>query len=124
MTTIAATLQGANELDEEAAAELDRELTGIEKKLKASSDTTSRDLLSMVSIVRGTLMQQAKNLTDEEVENLTDSYTYANPRYWDQYYNKTSGDESYDWYVTWDSPVEKMTFRLRDEGSEVPVTKI
>lgn len=124
MTTIAATLQGAGELDEEVAAELDAELTGIEKKIKGSSDTVARDLLSMVSVVRGTLMQQAKNLTDEQVENLTNSYTYANPRYWDQYYNKTSGDESYDWYVTWDSKIEEAKFKPRDELAEIDAKQL
>lgn len=120
MTTIAATLQGAGELDEEVADELNRELQVIEKKIDGSDDKISRDLASMVSVVRGTLFQQAKNLTDEQVENLTNSYTYANPRYWDQYYNKTSGEESYDWYVTWDSPMEDCTFAPYDEGDKKP----
>lgn len=119
MTTIAATLQSAGELDEDVAAELDSELKGIEKKIKGSSDTIARDLLSMVSVVRGTLFQQAKNLTDEQVANLTDSYTYANPKYWDQYYNKTGDKESYDWYVTWDSKIEDAKFKPREKSAEI-----
>eukprot|EP00746_Dinoflagellata_sp_MGD_P008822 gnl/MRDRNA2_/MRDRNA2_117716_c0_seq1.p1 gnl/MRDRNA2_/MRDRNA2_117716_c0~~gnl/MRDRNA2_/MRDRNA2_117716_c0_seq1.p1 ORF type:complete len:395 (+),score=101.62 gnl/MRDRNA2_/MRDRNA2_117716_c0_seq1:84-1268(+) len=124
MTTIAATLQGAGELDEEVATELDEELKGIEKKIEGSSDTIARDLRSMVSVVRGTLMQQAKNLTDEQVENLTNSYTYANPRYWDQYYNKTGQSESYDWYVTWDSKIENAKFRPRDKDAEIDAMQL
>mmetsp|Transcript_47641 Transcript_47641/g.137092 ORF Transcript_47641/g.137092 Transcript_47641/m.137092 type:complete len:378 (+) Transcript_47641:60-1193(+) len=114
MTEIAAALASAEELDSDAAKQLDAELKGIEGELGADSSPTSRDLRSMVSVVRGTLYQKSEKLTDEQVEGLEgNSFTYANPRYWDDYYNRTSEEETYDWYGTWDTPID-------DKGAFVP----
>lgn len=110
MTTLATSLEASGALDSDAAKELDDELTTIDTELGGTEDPTARDLRSMVSVVRGTLYQRSGKLSDEEVENLTNSYTYANPRYWDDYYNKTTEEERFDWYGSWDSAVEPMTF--------------
>mmetsp|Transcript_64807 Transcript_64807/g.181195 ORF Transcript_64807/g.181195 Transcript_64807/m.181195 type:complete len:379 (+) Transcript_64807:90-1226(+) len=114
MTEIASALAGGDELDSDAAKQLDAELKEIEGELGSDSSSTSRDLRSMVSVVRGTLYQKSEKLTDEEVESLGgNSFTYANPRYWDDYYNRTTEDETYDWYGTWETAVT-------DRGDFVP----
>jgi len=120
MTDIATALVDGGILDSAAAKEIDVELKDIEQELNEADGTIARDLLSMVSVVRGTLYQKGNNLTDEEVEGLEDSaYTYANPRYWDEYYKKTTGDEKYDWYGTWDTPIVETTFQARGTGDAI-----
>lgn len=106
MTQIATALKAGGQLDGEAAQTLDNELTEIEKEIATMDDKMARDLRSMCSIIRGTLYQQSANLTDEQVEKMNNSYTYANPRYWDEYYKKTDEAERFDWYVSWDTPTK------------------
>lgn len=106
MTQIATILTDGDSLDSGAVHELDAELKGIEAEIADDAGSTARDLRSMVSVVRGTLYQRSEKLSDEEVEALgSNSFTYANPRYWEDYYNKTSGEDKFDWYGSWDSPV-------------------
>merc|ERR1719181_2338908 len=59
----------------------------------------------MAAIIRGTLTQKTKGLSDDEVE-ADGSYTYANPRYWDDYYNRTTEEERFDWYGSWDTQID------------------
>jgi len=106
MTQIATALKAADQLDGEAAKTLDTELTDIENEIEAMDDKMARDLRSMVMVIRGTLYQQTGNLTDEQVEKMNNSYTYANPRYWDDYYKKLDESERFDWYVSWDTPTK------------------
>jgi len=103
MTQIATALKATDQLDGEAAKTLDAELTDIEKEIEPMEDKMARDLRSMVTVIRGTLYQQSANLTDEQVEKMNNSYTYANPRYWDDYYKKLDEAERFDWYVSWDT---------------------
>lgn len=106
MTQIATVLTNGDILEPEAVKELDQELKSIEGEIADDAGSTARDLRSMVSVVRGTLYQHSETLSDEEVEALGgNSFTYANPRYWEDYYNKTSSDEKFDWYGSWDTPV-------------------
>lgn len=116
MTEIASQLNAAEALDGEAAQELNKELTGIEEELDGAGGSVARDLMSMVSVVRGQMYQKAENLTDEQVQELNKSFTYANPNYWDDYYNKTSEEERFDWYGSWDTAVQEVT--ISDSGDE------
>jgi SAM-dependent methyltransferase len=101
-TEAASAIQNAGKLDSEAARALDIEMTDIEGQIEGLDGDIARDLRAMVSVVRGTMYQKTEGLTDEQVEKLGNSYTYANPRYWDDYYNKTSEEERFDWYGSWD----------------------
>jgi len=117
MTQIATALTSLDESDAMAVKELDAELFRVEDELVGDESSIARDLRSMVAVVRGTLMQHTAKLSDEEVESLEgNAFTYANPRYWEDYYSKTSAEEKYDWYGTWDSKVEAAgeTLRLKD----------
>jgi len=106
MTQIATVLTNGQVLDAEAVKELDVELRDIEGEIVDVEGSVARDLRSMVGVVRGTLYQRSEKLSDEEVEALGgNSFTYANPRYWEDYYNKTSAEDMYDWYGTWDTGV-------------------
>jgi len=109
MTQIGSGLEQSGQLDGEAAAELQKELVAIEEELGGADDAISRDLRSMVSVVRGTIYQRSENLTDQEVAEKTKTYTYANPNYWDDYYNKTEGEERYDWYGGWDTAITELS---------------
>jgi len=109
MTQLGTALEQSGALDSEAATELNRELAEIEAELGGDDDAIARDLRSMVSVVRGTLYQRSENLTDAQVEEKTNSFTYANPRYWDDYYNKTEQGEMYDWYGSWDTAIEETS---------------
>mmetsp|Transcript_100406 Transcript_100406/g.216523 ORF Transcript_100406/g.216523 Transcript_100406/m.216523 type:complete len:375 (-) Transcript_100406:27-1151(-) len=109
MTQIGAGLEQSGQLDSEAATELQKELAQIEEELGDADDSISRDLRSMVSVVRGTIYQRSENLTDEEVAEKTGRYTYANPNYWDDYYNKTTVEERYDWYGGWDTAIKEVS---------------
>jgi len=124
MTQVATSLEVGGALDTDAARELDKELTTIDEELGATEDPTARDLRSMVTVVRGTLYQRAEKLTDEEVENLTGSFTYANPRYWDDYYNKTSQGEMFDWYGSWDTGIVEMKFNPKGAEESVKASNI
>eukprot|EP00927_Polykrikos_kofoidii_P065669 TRINITY_DN61399_c0_g1_i1.p1 TRINITY_DN61399_c0_g1~~TRINITY_DN61399_c0_g1_i1.p1 ORF type:complete len:400 (+),score=77.22 TRINITY_DN61399_c0_g1_i1:75-1274(+) len=121
-TDTAATLKAAGQLESKAARILDEELTAMEEEIDGLDGSTARDLRAMVSVVRGTLYQHAENLTDAEVEKLErSSFTYANPRYWDDYYNKTSNEERYDWYGSWDTSVLVRQANVAD-GSDASST--
>eukprot|EP00929_Paragymnodinium_shiwhaense_P102786 TRINITY_DN6601_c0_g1_i2.p1 TRINITY_DN6601_c0_g1~~TRINITY_DN6601_c0_g1_i2.p1 ORF type:complete len:360 (-),score=119.97 TRINITY_DN6601_c0_g1_i2:47-1126(-) len=104
-TELASGLQKAGQLDSDAAKTLNDEIADIEEGINGLDDSVARDLMAMVSVVRGTLIQKTEGLTDEEVEKLGNSYTYANANYWDDYYNKTEAEERFDWYGSWDSPI-------------------
>jgi len=124
MTQIATALKGAEQLDGEAADTLDTELTDIEKEIEGMEGSIARDLRSMVSVIRGTLYQQSGNLTDEQVEKMNNSFTYANPRYWDDYYKKVDEGERFDWYVSWDTGVNQISFAPRDSGEQRTANKL
>jgi len=110
MTQVATALRASGELDSEAAHELDAELTKIEAEVQGADDKVMRDLLSVVSVVRGLLYKFGEGFSDEEVEGLPRaSFTYASPRYWDDYYNKTTEEERFDWYGTWDTAIEEAS---------------
>merc|ERR1712139_552324 len=81
-------------------------------------DNIARDLRSMVSVIRGTLYQQTQNLSDEQEAKLNNSFTYANPKYWDEYYKKTGEAERFDWYVSWDTAIKETRFAPRDAGEQ------
>lgn len=117
MTDLSSRLVSSGSLDSEAAAQLSKELDGLEAEI-GNDGTIARDLKSMVTVVRGTLIQTGNKLTDEEVEATGTAYTYANPRYWDDYYNKTTSDEKYDWYGTWDTPIIPTTFKPKGSGQQ------
>eukprot|EP00928_Gymnodinium_smaydae_P038548 TRINITY_DN26571_c0_g1_i1.p1 TRINITY_DN26571_c0_g1~~TRINITY_DN26571_c0_g1_i1.p1 ORF type:complete len:419 (+),score=104.06 TRINITY_DN26571_c0_g1_i1:38-1258(+) len=110
MTQLATELQQSGLLDEDAASTLDKELSAIELEVEGAEGSVPRDLRSMVSVIRGTMAQKSKNLSDEEVAKLERSYTYANPEYWDDYYNKTEEGERFDWYGSWDSEIREVSF--------------
>jgi len=124
MTQIATALKDHNELNGEAAETLDRELTDIESEIEGMTSSIARDLRSMVSVIRGTLYQQSQNLTDEQVEKMNNSFTYANPRYWDEYYKKTGEDERFDWYVSWDTKIKETAFAPMHIGEKQTATKL
>jgi len=70
------------------------------------------------------LYKLGHNLTDEQVEERGRSFTYSNPRYWEDYYNKTSGDEQYDWYGSWDSAVVETTFAPHGDGEPQTASRL
>jgi len=119
MTSTAASIVDSGLLDSEVTKELDAELTSIEEELEGREGKIERDLRAMVSVVRGTLYQRSDKLTDEQVEKLKNSFTYANPRYWDDYYNKTSVEERFDWYGSWDTDIEEMRFAPKGGSDQV-----
>lgn len=119
MTTIATALEASGELDGEAARELDRELVDIEGRLDGVDGSTARDIRSMVLVVRGTLYQKGDKLSDAEVASKHNAYTYANHKYWDEYYNKLSDGELYDWYGTWDSPIQEEGVAQSDAAGTI-----
>lgn len=106
----------------EELADVEKEITDIEKGDDGS--TVARDLRSMVSVIRGTMVQVTSKLTDEQVEKLGNSYTYANPRYWDEYYKKTNEDERFDWYGSWDSAIADTTFSPRGSSDIIRAGKL
>jgi len=108
-TELASGLQQGGLLDSDAAKTLNAEITEIEEGIKDLDDSIARDLMAMVSVVRGTMLQKTEGLSDEQVEELGNSYTYANARYWDDYYNKTDAEERFDWYGSWDSAITQTT---------------
>jgi len=124
MTQVATALKAGNQLDGDATATLDTELNDIEKEIEPLEDNIARDLRSMVSVIRGTLYQQSHNLSDEQVEKMNNSFTYANPRYWDDYYKKTGESERFDWYVSWDTGIKQMSFAARDSGQSRSAEKL
>lgn len=124
MTQVATALQAAGQLDGEAARALDEELTSIEAEIDGIDDSTARDLRSMVSVVRGTLYKHSENISDEQVEQKGDSYTYASPRYWDEYYKKTSEEERFDWYVSWDTKIADTPFTPFGAGEQRIATSL
>lgn len=124
MTDVASKLQGAGALDIDAGKELEQECANIESELEGSEDPVARDLRAMVSVVRGTIAQKSQNLTDEEVEARGDAYTYANPRYWDDYYNKLDEKERFDWYGSWDSEIEQTQFTPQGASSPLKATEL
>jgi SAM-dependent methyltransferase len=106
MTEVATALSQTGEVDTPEHKELEQELKTIEEEVDGLDPKLARDLLSMASIIRGTLTQTTKGLTDEQVEEQNASYTYANPRYWDDYYNRTTEEERFDWYGSWDTQID------------------
>jgi len=119
MTDVCTTLKAAGQLTGQAADTLDEELKDIEKEIDVMDGTVARDLRSMVSVIRGTIYQQTGNLTDEQVEKMKNAFTYANPRYWDEYYKKTDDVERYDWYVSWNTKVQEFSYKVQDSGDEL-----
>lgn len=115
MTEIGSSLNNVEALDGEVAQAMNKELEEIEGELEGAGGKIARDLLAMVSVVRGTLYQKAENLTDEQVQELNKSWTYANPNYWDDYYNRTSEEERFDWYGSWDTKVQEVTTESGEE---------
>lgn len=124
MTQIATALKASEQLDGDAASTLDDELTDVEKEIENMEGSVARDLRSMVSVIRGTLYQNSQNLTDEQVEKMNNSFTYANPRYWDDYYKKLEEGEKFDWYVSWDTGVKSVDFAPRDSGEKRMASKL
>eukprot|EP00747_Dinoflagellata_sp_TGD_P167081 gnl/TRDRNA2_/TRDRNA2_190913_c0_seq1.p1 gnl/TRDRNA2_/TRDRNA2_190913_c0~~gnl/TRDRNA2_/TRDRNA2_190913_c0_seq1.p1 ORF type:complete len:391 (+),score=91.17 gnl/TRDRNA2_/TRDRNA2_190913_c0_seq1:98-1270(+) len=124
MTTVASALQSGNVLDAEAFDVLTKELDNIESEIKTMDGNIARDLRSMVSVIRGTLYQHSNNLTDEQVQNLNNSWTYANPNYWEDYYKKTKAEERFDWYGSWDSGVDETVFTPHGVGQPKAATTL
>lgn len=127
MTGIASTLSTAGELDGKVTKELDEELIQIEGEIDGLGDSIARDLRSMVSVVRGTLYQKSHSLSDDQVEKMKNSYTYANPRYWDEYYKSLEKEERFDWYGSWDGPLTKKHVFVTQKalgGEEVEANKV
>jgi ubiquinone/menaquinone biosynthesis C-methylase UbiE len=124
MTQIATALKASDQLDGEAASTLDQELSEVEKEIEGLDGSIARDLRSMVSVIRGTLYQHSHNLTDEQVEKMNNSFTYANPRYWDDYYKKTDQAERFDWYASWDTQIKATSFAPMDNGKQRTATKL
>jgi len=58
------------------------------------------------------------------VEKMNNSFTYANPRYWDDYYKKLDEGEKFDWYVSWDTGVKSVDFAPRDSGEKRTASKL
>mmetsp|Transcript_129387 Transcript_129387/g.258318 ORF Transcript_129387/g.258318 Transcript_129387/m.258318 type:complete len:388 (-) Transcript_129387:69-1232(-) len=119
MTEVAATMMDHGLMDSEKAKDLDEELTSIEEEIAGREGKVERDLRAMVSVVRGTLYQKTGKLSDEQVEKLKNSFTYANPRYWDDYYNKTSAEERFDWYGDWQTSIKEMSFAPKGGPDQV-----
>lgn len=124
MTTVSTALKAANQLDGEAAKTLDDELNDIEKEIGDMEGSIARDLRSMVTVIRGTLYQQSHNLTDEQVEKMNNSFTYANPRYWDEYYKKLEEGERFDWYLSWNTAIKDVPFAPMDSGAPRSASKV
>jgi len=124
MTETAAAVVDSGMLDGEVAKELDAELSSIEEEIEGREGKIERDLRAMVSVVRGTLYQKSGKLTDEQVAKLKNSYTYANPRYWDDYYNKTTVEERFDWYGSWDTSIQEMSFAPKGGSDQVTARAI
>jgi len=120
----ASVLEASGTLDEESAKEFREELAELEAEIDGADKSMARDLHSMVSVLRGTLIQRTEKLSDDEVEERGGSYTYANWRYWDDYYNKTDAGEKYDWYGTWDAEVHEIEFKPRGVGAPVKATRM
>merc|ERR1719350_748138 len=62
----------------------------------------ARDLRAMMTVIRGQVFKEAGNDTAPQ---RGDAKTYADPEYWDGYYQQTADGELYDWYTKWDSPL-------------------
>lgn len=124
MTSVSTALKAANQLDGEAAKTLDDELNDIEKEIGDMEGSIARDLRSMVTVIRGTLYQQSHNLTDEQVEKMNNSFTYANPRYWDEYYKKLEEGERFDWYLSWNTAIKDVPFAPMDSGTPQSASKV
>lgn len=124
MTETAAAVVDGGHLDSEITKELDAELTSIEQEIEGREGKVERDLRAMVSVVRGTIYQKQGKLTDEQVEKMKNSFTYANPRYWDDYYNKTSVEERFDWYGSWDTSIQEMSFAPKGGTEQVTARAI
>lgn len=107
LTDLSGQLSAAGALDDEAVSTISAELDEIEAQLGSDSGV-ARDMLAMVSIVRGTLLRTT-GLTDEEIESQAKSFTYSNPRYWDEYYKKTGEEERFDWYGDWDTSIAPVS---------------
>ncbi|CAE8711771.1 unnamed protein product [Polarella glacialis] len=49
----------------------------------------------------------SSGLSDEQVEEKRNAYTFSSDRFWNQYYEKTQASvERFDWYGTWDTEVQ------------------
>lgn len=91
----------------ESGQELQAELDEIEAAISAMpQDSRTRDVLAIVSVVRGTTMKISGAALESNAEKK--AFTYAEPEYWDGYYNQTGGAETYDWYVPggWRSQID------------------
>lgn len=130
LTEVTSGLVGVDsELDPKDLDTITNELADIEKEISSMEEaeegsTVARDLRSMVSVIRGTMVQVTSKLTDEQVEKLGNSYTYANPRYWDEYYKKTTEEERFDWYGSWDSPLDGTTFQPYGVGKAITANTV
>lgn len=89
-----------------AVATLDSALEAVERDIEKLEASEGHELYFMASILRGTIYQQSSGLSDEQVEKKKNAYTFSNPRFWHNYYEKSqAGSHKFDWYGTWDTEV-------------------
>ncbi|CAE8583463.1 unnamed protein product [Polarella glacialis] len=106
---VAKKLYEGGELQGPAVAQLEDELVWLERRVEKlqKDDAAGHELYFMVSILRGTIYQMSSGLSDEQVEEKRNAYTFSSDRFWNQYYEKTQASvERFDWYGTWDTEVQ------------------
>lgn len=104
---MASELFQAGDLRGEAAAMIDRALGDLDAATGRLDASAARELHFMVSVVRGTVRQQAGGLSDAEVEADGSAYTLASPRLWDEHYKSTPAElPPFDWYGAWGDAVQ------------------
>lgn len=106
------------EIPQAVADAIEEDILEAEKQIATLPGGDARDLRAVASVIRGTLRQKVENLTDAQVEEAGYGFTYANPRYWQDYYLKTTADERFDWYVSWDSAIVEHEFTPIGGGQE------
>lgn len=114
VNSLAAELQQTGALTSDAVTMIDSAFATLEREFGGLEEGDARELLFMSQVMRGTLYQQARGLSDEEVEHLPGAYTFSSPRLWDAYYRNTSAEAVYDWYGSWSSGIEGAEFKSAD----------
>jgi len=111
LTEVVENLSATGRLNTEAGNRVHAALDRIEGEAGELDREAALKIRWILSIVRGSLHQKLRNLTDEEVEAEGGAFTYANPRYWDSYYQNTTSKERFDWYVAWDDAIKEADFK-------------
>lgn len=104
LTNLAGEFAAKGALDGEISKTFDKVLRETEETVDKDVEdpAMARDLRAMMTVIRGQVFKEAGNDTAPQ---RGDAKTYADPEYWDGYYQQTADGELYDWYTKWDSPL-------------------